>query len=54
MRLTTGKGNIGWELSTGIPVSRFFGFKIAYIATRTDQKTGADTNTLAIGCSLQW
>ena len=48
------KGNLGWGLSAGIPVSRAFGFKIAYVATRTDQKTGTDTNTLAIGCSLQW
>ncbi len=48
------KGNVGWGLSAGIPASRVFGFKIAYIGTRTDQKTGSDTNTLAIGCSLQW
>lgn len=48
------KGNLGWGLSAGIPVSRAFGFKIAYLGTRTDQKTGSDTNTLALGCSLQW
>jgi len=48
------KGNLAWGISAGIPVSRAFGFKIAYVGTRTDQKTGADTNTLAIGCSLQW
>jgi hypothetical protein len=48
------KGNFGWGLSAGISVSRTFGFKIAYVATRTDQPTGADTNTFAIGCSLQW
>jgi hypothetical protein len=48
------KGNLGWGLSVGIPVSREFGFKIAYLGTRTDRPTGADTNTFAIGCSLQW
>ncbi|MEN9975616.1 MAG: hypothetical protein RLZZ282_1622 [Verrucomicrobiota bacterium] len=48
------QGNLGLGLSVGIPVNRAFGFKIAYVCTRTDQKTGADTNTLAIGCSLQW
>ena len=48
------KGNLAWGLSLGIPVSKAFGFKIAYVGTRTDQLTGADTNTLAIGCSLQW
>jgi hypothetical protein len=48
------KGNIGWGLSVGIPVNRSFGFKIAYVGTRTDQDTGSDTDTLTIGCSLQW
>lgn len=48
------KGNIGWGLSVGIPVNRSFGFKIAYVGTRTDQDTGADADTLTIGCSLQW
>lgn len=48
------KGNIGWGLSVGIPVNRSFGFKLAYVGTRTDQDTGSDTDTLTIGCSLQW
>ena len=48
------KCNVGWGLSAGIPVSRALGFKIAYVGTRTDQKAGSDTNTLAIGCSLRW
>lgn len=48
------KGNIGWGLSAGIPVNRSFGFKIAYIGTRTDQDTGTDTDTISIGCALQW
>jgi hypothetical protein len=48
------KFNIGWGLSLGIPVNRSFGFKIGYIGTRTREDTGADTDTLAIACSLQW
>lgn len=48
------KGNIGWGLSVGIPVNRSLGFKLAYVGTRTDQDTGSDTDTLTIGCSLQW
>jgi hypothetical protein len=48
------KGNIGWGLSVGIPVNRSFGFKLAYVGTRTDQDTGSDSDTLTIGCSLQW
>ena len=38
----------------GIPVSRNFGFKIAYIGIRTREDTGSDNDTLTIGCSLQW
>ena len=53
-RLNDRKGNLGWGLSAGIPVNRDFGFKIAYIGIRTDQQTGSDTDTLAVGCSLQW
>ena len=48
------KGNLGFGLSAGIPVSRNFGFKIAYIGIRTREDTGSDNDTLTIGCSLQW
>lgn len=48
------KANLGWGLSAGIPVSRTFGFKIAYIATRTQEDTGSDTDTFTIGCSVIW
>lgn len=47
-------GCAGWGLSVGIPVTPSFGFKIGYIGTRTRQDVGADANTLAIACSLQW
>ena len=48
------KGNLGFGLSAGIPVSRNFGFKIAYIGIRTQEDTGSDNDTFTIGCSLQW
>jgi hypothetical protein len=48
------KFNVGWALSLGIPVNRSFGFKIGYVGIRTRENTGADTDTLAIACSLQW
>ena len=48
------KGNLGFGLSAGIPVSRNFGFKIAYIGIRTREDTGSDHDTFTIGCSLQW
>jgi hypothetical protein len=46
--------NLGWGISLGIPVNRSFGFKIGYVGTRTQEDIGADTDTLAIACSLQW
>jgi hypothetical protein len=48
------KGNLGFGLSAGIPVNRYFGFKIAYIGIRTREDTGSDNDTLTIACSLQW
>jgi len=48
------KGDFGWGLSMGIPVNRSLGFKLAYIGIRTDQDTGADTDTFAIAFAYQW
>jgi hypothetical protein len=48
------KGNVGFGLSVGIPVSRNFGFKVSYIGLRTREDTGSDNDTLTIGCSFQW
>ncbi len=48
------KGNFGWGLSLGVPISRTMGLKLVYISTRTDQDTGADTNTFAAGFSVMW
>jgi hypothetical protein len=48
------KGNLGFGLSAGIPVNRYFGFKIAYIGIRTREDTGSDNDTFTIACALQW
>ena len=48
------KGNLGFGVSTGISITRNFGFKIAYIGIRTREDTGSDNDTFTIGCSLQW
>lgn len=48
------KGNFGWGLSLGIPVTRTMGFKLAYIGTRTQEDTGADTDTFSLGFSVMW
>ena len=48
------KGNIGWGLSLGIPINRAMGFKLSYIGTRTQEDTGADTDTFSLGFSMMW
>lgn len=48
------KGNFGWGLSLGIPINRAMGFKLAYIGTRTQKDTGADTDTFSLGFSMMW
>ena len=48
------KGNFVWAISLGIPVNPRFGLKLAYIGTRTTKRTGADTHTIALACSVLW
>ena len=48
------KGNFGWGLSLGIPINRAMGFKLAYIGTRTQEDTGADTDTFSLAFSMMW
>jgi hypothetical protein len=36
------------------PLICSFGFKIALIGIRTQEDTGSDNDTRALGCSLQW
>jgi hypothetical protein len=46
--------NIVWAVSFGFPVSRHLGFKLAYIGTRTQESTGIDSDTFALGFSGFW
>lgn len=48
------KQNVGWAVSLGFPVSRHMGFKLAYIGTRTQESTGIDSDTYAVGFSAFW
>ena len=48
------KGNFGWGLSLGIPINRAMGIKLAYIGTRTQKDTGADTDTFSLAFSMMW
>ena len=46
--------NIAWALSAGYPITPRLGFKLSYIAIRTRQDTGLDSDTLALSSSYFW
>ena len=48
------KQNLAWAFSFGFPVSRHLGAKIAYMGTRTQESTGIDSDTFAVGFSAFW
>ncbi len=48
------KQDLLWALSLGFPVSRQLGVKISYIASRTQENVGSDTDSLVIGVSAFW
>jgi hypothetical protein len=48
------KQDLGWALSCGMPFSRHFGAKIAYVGTRTQEATGVDSDSFIVGLSAFW
>ena len=48
------KQNLAWALSFGFPLSRQLGVKMAYAGTRTQEKTGIDSDTFAVVLSKFW
>lgn len=48
------KQNLAWALSFGFPLARHLGVKVAYVGTRTQEKTGIDSDTFAVGFSAFW
>ena len=46
--------NLAWALSFGFPVSRHLGVKLAYVGTRTQESTGIDSDSFALGFSGFW
>jgi hypothetical protein len=48
------KENLAWAFSFGFPINRHLGVKAAYIGTRTQESTGIDSDTFAIGASAFW
>jgi hypothetical protein len=46
--------SLGWGLSLGVPISRAVGAKLAYIGTRTQTRTGLDSDTFIGALSVMW
>ena len=47
-------GNLGFGVSVGISLNRAFGLKFGYIGTRTQVKTGQDSDTFTGAFSVMW
>lgn len=48
------QSSLGYGLSVGLPISRSCGFKLAYIGTRTEARTGLDADTFIGAVTLSW
>ena len=48
------RGNVAWALSVGYPITRKLGVKAAYLGNRTQESTGRDTDSLAVGFAISW
>jgi len=46
--------NTGWALGYSYPITRQSGIKISYVKSRTEESTGLDTETLALGMVFSW
>jgi hypothetical protein len=48
------KQNIIWVANFGFPLTRRLSFKASYIGSRTQESTGNDTDSFAVGLSTSW
>lgn len=48
------QSNLGWGVSLGLPITRAIGVKLAYIGTRTQVRTGLDSDTFLCAFSVAW
>lgn len=48
------KGNLAWAFSFSYPIMRQLAVKVAYIGTRTQEATGLDSDSIAVGFSTFW
>ena len=48
------QSNLGFGLGLGIPITRAVGVKVAYIGTRTQARTGLDSDTFTCAVSVMF
>lgn len=48
------KQDLIWAVSIGFPINRHLGVKLGYLANRTQESTGSDADTFALGLSAFW
>ena len=46
--------NTAWAVGYSYPLSRQSGLKVSYVKSRTEESTGLDTETLALGMVFSW
>ena len=48
------KKNLAWAFSFGFPITRQLGVKVAYLATRTQESIGQDSDSIGAAFSIFW
>jgi hypothetical protein len=46
--------NLAWALSFGFPITRQLGVKVIYLATRSQESIGKDTDSIGVAFSIFW
>ena len=46
--------NLAWALSFGFPITRQLGVKVIYLAIRSQESIGQDTDSIGVGFSIFW
>ena len=46
--------NLAWALNFGCPITRWLGVKVAYLATRTQESIGQDSDSVGAAFSIFW
>ena len=46
--------NLAWALSLGYPITRELGVKVIYLATRSQNSIGQDTDSIGVGFAIFW